>query len=417
MTALPPSISPCSNVRRTCYILLKNKSFEDGGNRGVAIASKPLDELGTSIANSITQQKKEHTETSFLSTESCINNLTFASWDEENWHYTASNYKRVGFTIEEINQQRFERVALYVMVMDTINFCFWPCTDSEDESDSGMKNLLEYEHLASALKMLAEKDDTINGEQNMGTLPTRAEDSYLLAPQNLVKLNTESFLELMTPLLPPTPQESKEKYIISNASERVRLLNEMAQALLTFHHGSATHFISQSHKSSDLLVHNILQYFPGFRDTANDPTGRWVAFYKRAQILVSDLWAALGSEQGEEKHGLDICNFTDMGMITTFPDYRIPQLLRSMGVLKYAPSLAAKVDKNVELRASSMDELYIRAATVVAVDMLVENVRGKVRLKEEINSVKMDWYLWNIGEKLDRQGKLSPHHRVRTIFY
>lgn len=351
--------------------------------------------------------------------------MTFASWDEENWHYTASNYERDRYVADEVQKQRFERIALYIMVMDTINFCFWPCTDSDDESESTLKNLLEYEHLASALKILAEKDDadtptTKNPTPNSTPTPTQAEDSFILAPQNLVNLTTKSFLEMMKPLLPKVPnkESSNKKYMIPNATERVRLLNEMAQGLLTFHHGSATHFISQAHKSSDLLVHNILQYFPGFRDSAVDPlSGRWVAFYKRAQILVSDLWAALGSEKGEEKHGTDICNFTDMHMLTTFPDYRIPQLLRSLDVLKYSPFLASKIDSNIEIQASSIDELYIRAATVVAVDLLVKNVKEKVNMSYEINSVKMDWYLWNIGEKLDRQERLNPHHRVRTIFY
>jgi hypothetical protein len=48
----------------------------------------------------------------------------------------------------------------------------------------------------------------------------------------------------------------------------------------------------------------------------------------------------------------------------------------------------------------------------------VEDVKEKVEgCKQNINAVKMDWYLWNIGEKLDREGRLAKHHRVRTIFY
>jgi hypothetical protein len=281
---------------------------------------------------------------------------------------------------------------------------------------------LEYEHLASALKLLAEKDDAVPtrfSQPNCGEI-TMAEDSYVLAPQNLVNLTSKSFLDMMTPLLPKIEEKDTGNiYTIPNVAERVRLLQEMAQALLTFHKGSATHFISQANRSADLLVHNILQYFPGFRDATVDPEkGRWVAFYKRAQILVADLWAALGSEDGDSKHGADLCNFTDMAKITTFADYRVPQLLRGLSVLEYSPSLSQKVDNGNEVQASSMDELYIRAATVVAVDLLVENVREKVDgSTQNINAVKMDWYLWNIGEKLDREGRLAKHHRVRTIFY
>jgi hypothetical protein len=431
MISLDKSISPSSNVRRTCYSLLNDPSFEEGesnSGRSVVIRSSNLDELGTRIAQSIkTQGTGELNDGSTSSpVDSCIDNLKFASWDEENWHYTAATYSRNGATEEEIQAQRFERIAMYIIVMDTINFCFWPCTDTEKESlssaTSSTKNLLEYEHLASALKLLAEKDDAVPtrfSQPNCGEI-TMAEDSYVLAPQNLVNLTSKSFLDMMTPLLPKIEEKDTGNiYTIPNVAERVRLLQEMAQALLTFHKGSATHFISQANRSADLLVHNILQYFPGFRDATVDPEkGRWVAFYKRAQILVADLWAALGSEDGDSKHGADLCNFTDMAKITTFADYRVPQLLRGLSVLEYSPSLSQKVDNGNEVQASSMDELYIRAATVVAVDLLVENVREKVDgSTQNINAVKMDWYLWNIGEKLDREGRLAKHHRVRTIFY
>ncbi len=43
------------------------------------------------------------------------------------------------------------------------------------------------------------------------------------------------------------------------------------------------------------LVRLVAAAFPGFRDEAVDPRdGRPVFFYKRAQILVGDLWAAFG---------------------------------------------------------------------------------------------------------------------------
>jgi len=79
-----------------------------------------------------------------------------------------------------------------------------------------------------------------------------------------------------------------------------------------------------------------------------------------------------------------------------------------------------------ELAEGCADELFIRAATVLAVDRLVDEVRqilgqGQVNSGEgnqdEVNAVLLDWHLWQIGEKLDRDGTLRPHHRVRTIFY
>lgn len=57
--------------------------------------------------------------------------------------------------------------------------------------------------------------------------------------------------------------------------------------------------------------------------------------YKRAQIFVGDVWGAFG--------GLGPGAFRDMGRLTTFADYRVPVVLRLMGVLRYSPALAAKV--------------------------------------------------------------------------
>lgn len=458
MTELPESISPCSNVRRTCYSLMEDPGFNDNSSesdnddfkrRSVIINETELDLLGDKIANSIAAQQeseKKHVDMAdprIISSniDCCIQNLNFASWDDEQWHYNAKDYTRKDVSEQVIARQRFERIALYIMAMDAINFCFWPVADTErlTRASHHKKNLLEYEHLALALKKLAEADDDDHNGSKTNVRPmahsmsddfTIAEDSYLLAPQNLVNMTVESFTEMMMPLLPTTVRDGSSDgaaaaegglYWIPNVVERVRLLQEMAQSLLTFYDGSATKFIASANRSSDTLVHNILQSFPGFRDATVDPqNGRWVAFYKRAQILVADLWAALGSEEGEKKFGMDVCNFIDMSKITTFADYRVPQLLRSMKVMEYSPELSHKVDNGIELKASSMEELYIRAATVVAVDKLVENVKGKVSPmwhNKEINAVKMDWYLWNIGEKLDRDQCLGKHHLVRTIYY
>ena len=52
---------------------------------------------------------------------------------------------------------RMERVAMYVLALDAINFCFWPV----DDSIVATKNGLEYEHLAMALRMVAEADNEV----------------------------------------------------------------------------------------------------------------------------------------------------------------------------------------------------------------------------------------------------------------
>jgi hypothetical protein len=67
--------------------------------------------------------------------------------------------------------------------------------------------------------------------------------------------------------------------------------------------------------------------------------GRLVHFYKRAQILVGDLWAAYGRPLLSDLHTDATCTkktiygFSDMDQLTMFADYRVPQILRFLGVI------------------------------------------------------------------------------------
>ena len=104
--------------------------------------------------------------------------------------------------------------------------------------------------------------------------------------------------------------------------------------------------------------------------------------------------------------------------LTTFADYRVPQILRHKGVLEYLPSLAKKVDQEQEIEKGSYDEISIRASTVVAVEELVKFLNEKHNTKETpFTDVTVDWYLWQVGERMNQEGKMKPFHRVRTHFY
>lgn len=160
--------------------------------------------------------------------------------------------------------------------------------------------------------------------------------------------------------------------------------------------------------------------------------------------MVGDLWAAYGrltcasSLNLRDTVPLEQQPFTfyDIDQLTCFADYRIPQLLRAEGIFVYSVSLASRIDQYQELYPSSIEEIEIRAGTVVAVDRmrtvwntLVQRTKekkegekltkdtevGTLPLPRSVTSVEMDWYLWQEGE--ERKDQLLPHHRVNTIFY
>jgi hypothetical protein len=58
-------------------------------------------------------------------------------------------------------------------------------------------------------------------------------------------------------------------------------------------------------------------------------------FYKRAQIFVGDVYGAFG--------GKGLGCFADIDQLTMFADYRVPVVLRLMGLLQYSPELQRQV--------------------------------------------------------------------------
>lgn len=147
--------------------------------------------------------------------------------------------------------------------------------------------------------------------------------------------------------------------------------------------------------------------WPGFRDTSVYK-GSLVHFYKRAQILVGDIWAAYGRSL-DPTHPY---SFNDLGEITMFADYRVPQILRHMGIMVYSEELARKVDALEVIPFGSEEEIEIRAATIVAVEQLQQALQRAGRTFLEL---EVDWLLWQWGEAI--KDTILPHHRTLTIYY
>ena len=133
-----------------------------------------------------------------------------------------------------------------------------------------------------------------------------------------------------------------------------------------------------------------------------------VVFLKRAQIFVGDINAALNLNLG----GLE--------ELTTFADYRVPQILRHFQILEYSPTLSNVVDSGEEIGMGSPDEVSIRAGTVVGVEELVKELNADENASSfgtPFNDVNVDWYLWQVAERMNQDGVLKPFHKVRTHFY
>lgn len=182
---------------------------------------------------------------------------------------------------------------------------------------------------------------------------------------------------------------------------------QLGEHLETAYGGVAASMVAAAEQSGSRLVSMLAAALPGFRDEAIYG-GRRVFLYKRAQILVADLWAAYGRRTS----GLSKFAFRDVESLTMFADYRVPQLLLPLGVLCYSEALRARIEAKEELPAGGEAEVEIRAASVVAVEQL-RVAMGEAGMS--LLSVELDWLLWQQGEKA--KDELPPHHRTHSVCY
>jgi hypothetical protein len=180
-------------------------------------------------------------------------------------------------------------------------------------------------------------------------------------------------------------------------------LHEAGEALLAHWDGSLLTAIRAAHGSAPVLVREVVQHLPSFRDIA-PWEGHTIRFYKRAQILVADLHAAFeGAGPGA---------FHDLDLLTAFADYKLPQLLRQHGVLDYAPSLAEAIADHRLIPPDSNAEIEMRAATIWAVELLRQTIAARGRA---IPAYQLDWVLWQAAQSLP--AGTEPYHRTLTVFY
>lgn len=179
--------------------------------------------------------------------------------------------------------------------------------------------------------------------------------------------------------------------------------------------------IKQADNSAARLVNLLVDTFPAFRDEHRFH-GKTVRIYKRAQILVADLWACF--------NGQDIGAFGDIDHITIFADYRIPQMLQSLNVLWYSPRVESKIKRKESLISGEDIEIEIRGCSIWAVELLRrEMIRQHPEAKDKVNAILIDFFLYDTCKEKEEHHALHepapdtakddplPHHRTRSIWY
>lgn len=268
----------------------------------------------------------------------------------------------------------------WIFFVDSINFCFWK---PENETGWQVEGQTGYFALCAAVNRAMKEGIKIYDPEY-----------YSKITEDELKHVLRSDTQVTIPLL----------------EERLKCLHEVGTVLIQKFNSSFVNCVKQCNHSAKKLLQIICDNFPSYRDVASYKNHN-VSLYKRAQILIGDIWACFRNE------GLG--KFDDMDEITMFADYRVPQSLIFYNVLEYSNELNDLLKRKVMLDNGNEMEVEIRGCSIHAVELLKKYVKEHSEFADVINSIVIDHFLWDFRRKHATQIlKMGiPFHKTLCIYY
>lgn len=143
----------------------------------------------------------------------------------------------------------------------------------------------------------------------------------------------------------------------------------------------------------------IIDNFEDFKDIRTYE-GKTIYFYKLAQLLTSDILHIR-----EKKENIKV----DYSHLVGCSDYKIPQGLRALNLVKYNEELANIVDNKIEIKENSKYEVEIRATVIYVIDEI------KRLLNNKVNAIELNDYIWLMSK--NKELPKRPYHLTRTTNY
>ncbi|KAF9893281.1 hypothetical protein FE257_011711 [Aspergillus nanangensis] len=333
-------------------------------------------------------------------------------------------------------QTKDESTVDFIFTMDLLNFSFWSelPEDKRFAIEYRGKRWTGYWSLVAALQRALDENIPITTPEFW-----TKEDEFT---EDLLQHVFRSATDEEIPLL----------------QERLQCLREAGWILCKDFDGTFLNCIYDANYSAAALVNLLTENFPCFRDETSFE-GRRVRLYKRAQILIADLWACF--------NGQNFGEFRDIDKITMFADYRIPQMLHQLGCLMYSPPLECHIRDMKPIPSGSTWEVELRATSIWCVELIRREIerqhpdsklmfRPTQALKESennlnngyldpshvdehkkcttqkhwkqksvneietggVNAILIDFFLYDRMKELEQKGEEAiPHHRTRSIWY
>ncbi|KZC06590.1 PREDICTED: UPF0553 protein C9orf64 homolog [Dufourea novaeangliae] len=277
------------------------------------------------------------------------------------------------------------RAIDWIFILDTLNYSFWSKKGSLKWTVNGQTG---YFALCAAIKRAIDEGKPIVDPEYYSRI-TRCDAEHIFRSDNQTSI----------PLL----------------DERLKSMRDAGKILLERYQGTFVECVKLCSGSAEQLLKLVVNEFESYQDEA-DYEGNRVSFYKRAQILVGDIWACFKGEGFGKFHDIDY--------ITMFADYRVPQVLLHFGAIRYSNPFMSRLQCDVELENGGDDEIEIRGCSIEAVERVRDEVRSlferypNLELKKsDINSVLIDHFLWDYRREHAAELEHIPFHKTRCIYY
>lgn len=302
--------------------------------------------------------------------------LTTSKFVSENSKYVKINYKKLDEIIENLNylnithwldsnpfnilDMNYKDIVNFLLIYHTIgNYCFWGEPKWTIDTSNGELDG-SYAMMYLVLNRLKENKDFnmsyyefekfLNANVQISLLDNRYD--------NLVMMN---------------------KFLNDNGSDFYILIKDIYDDITLFNY-----------------IINNLDYF---KDESKY-MDKSIYFYKRAQLLVSDI---LHVREKIEKVKVDYSHLVGCA------DYKIPQVMRCLGILEFSDELSSIVDSKKEIIEGTEMEVEIRANDIVVIDYISK------KLNDRISRMDINDYVWLLGQ--DKSKMIKPYHRTLTSHY
>jgi len=304
--------------------------------------------------------------------ESCkyvTNNSTYVRINEDKFNEFIKNINKIKLTnwLEcapyNLIHLSVETIVNFLVVYESILFCFWGDPKWEINTNVGKQDG-SFALLYALLKYVRENNTT----------------DFSNITQNEFAKVLQGNVEI--PLF----------------KERFNIIRDVSKIVNEKMNGNFYKFIKNINK--DIKIFNIIiNYFPSFKDE-RIYKGKTIYLYKLAQLLTSDI---LHIRELKENIKVDYSNLLGCS------DYKIPQVMRGLGILEYNIELSNIVDNKQEIEVNSEYEIEIRANMIVAIDMI------KGRLDNKISAININDYIWGMSK--NKTLELTPYHLTKNKNY